>query len=125
VTNLLRLLNLTPKVREMLGAGELEMGHARALLSLDASRQAQAAAAVVDRQLSVRQTEALARQLLNPAPRAASKPAKSADTRRLEQDLTERVGAPVSIDHDAAGKGQLVIRYTTLDELEGILGHLR
>ena len=126
VTNLLRLLNLAAPVRDMLLAGTLEMGHARALLSLEPLDQERVAREVVARQLSVRATEALVRQRLQPIQRSASRtPGKDADTRRLERETSERIGAPVSIDHDAKGRGKLVIGYSSLDELEGILRHLR
>jgi len=132
VTNLLRLLNLTPAVRALLAAGEIEMGHARALLSLDALAQERLAGQAAEQGLSVRQIEALVRRQLQDADAVASgtrprakEPGKSADTRRLEQELTDRIGAPVSISANAQGAGQLAIRFTSLDELDGILGHLR
>ena len=127
VTNLLRLLNLAPPVREMLAAGELEMGHARALLSLSALEQEQAARLVVARGLSVRQTEALVRQKTRPSPLTpiAATRRKDPDTERLEVELSERVGAPVAINYDGKSNGTLVIRYSTLDELEGILTHIK
>lgn len=130
VTNLLRLLNLSPAVRAMLESGAIEMGHARALLTLDAADQERLANEIANRQLSVRQAEALVRQ--RQARRAGGTeavrrggPAKDGDTLRLEQTLSERIGAPVTIAHGADGKGQLVIRYSTLDELDGILAHIR
>lgn len=125
VTNLLRLLNLNPAVRRMLEIGELEMGHARALLSLDEQQQEATAHAVARRGLSVRQTEALVRKLL--AGESADSPPGQADpdTRRLEGELTDKVGAPVSISYNRQGKGQLVIRYSSMDELDGILKHIR
>jgi len=131
VTNLLRLLNLSPPVRDMLQTGALEMGHARALLSLTSIEQERLALDVATRQLSVRQTEALVRQRLerlaggNGAGRAPPRPLRDPDTARLEQELSERIGAPVRIAHTASGRGQVVIDYTTLDELQGILKHLR
>ena len=127
VTNLLRLLNLAPPVREMLAGGELEMGHARALLSLSALEQEQAARTVVARGLSVRQTEALVRQKMQPTPLTpiAAARRKDPDTERLEVELSERIGAPVSINFDGKSNGALVIRYSTLDELEGILTHIK
>ncbi len=127
VTNLLRLLNLAPPVREMLAVGELEMGHARALLSLAPLEQERTARQVVTRGLSVRQTEALVRQRSRPAsatPAGATR-RKDPDTERLEVELSERIGAPVSINFDGKSAGSLVIRYSTVDELEGILTHLR
>jgi ParB family transcriptional regulator, chromosome partitioning protein len=128
VTNLLRLLNLAPAVRDMLDQGAIEMGHARALLTLDVTEQERLAGEIARRQLSVRQAEALVRQLQARAgqriPTGPGPNHKDPDTRRLEQDLSERVGAPVTISHGEGGKGQLVIRYSTLDELEGILKHI-
>jgi ParB family transcriptional regulator, chromosome partitioning protein len=125
VTNLLRLLNLAPAVRNLLSAGDLEMGHARALLSLSAMDQERLAADVVERQLSVRQTEALVRNAQSAARSKPAKPAHSADTARLERELSDRLGAEVRIDHKANGKGRLVIGYSTLEELDGILRHLK
>jgi len=129
VTNLLRLLNLAPAVRDMLEQGAIEMGHARALVTLDPTDQERLARDIADRQLSVRQAEALVRQIQAGGQRRArpvgDRSVRDPDTRRLEQELSERVGAPVTISHGEAGKGQVVIRYTSLDELEGILKHIR
>mgnify|MGYP001192433153 FL=1 len=127
VANLLRLLNLAPRVRQMLSQGDLEMGHARALLSLEAHVQEEVAVQVSRKGLSVRQTEGLVRRLLK-GPSAANTPGAArpdADTRQLEREITDRIGAPVSITHNAQGRGQLVIRYSSLDELDGILRHLK
>ncbi len=127
VANLLRLLNLVHEVRTMLAEGDLEMGHARAILGLPTTQQLSAARQVVQRKLSVRQTEALVKQLQTPPkPRpASSQPGKDPDTRRLEQELSDRVGAPVNISFDGRGKGVLSIAYSSMDELEGILKHIR
>jgi ParB family chromosome partitioning protein len=133
VTNLLRLLNLVPQVRQLLQSGDIEMGHARALLSLSPADQESLARDVAARHLSVRQTEALVRQHQNrsqgtersPTGGRSGKSGKDQDTLRLEQELSERIGAPVSISHGPAGRGQVVIAYTSLDELQGILKHLR
>jgi len=125
VTNLLRLLNLTSAVRNLLSAGDLEMGHARALLTLSPLDQERIAADVVERQLSVRQTEALVRSLQNPARSGPAAPARNTDTERLERDLSDRLGAEVRISHQASGKGKLIIGYSTLEELDGILNHLK
>lgn len=126
VTNLLRLLNLEPEVRELLERGALEMGHARALLGVASRVQVDLARQVVDRSLSVRETEALVRRAtLELAPKSKEERMKDPDTRRLEGDLSARIGAPVSIDHGAKGAGRVVIRYSSLDELDGILRHLR
>ena len=125
VANLLRLLNLDPAVRELLDEGALEMGHARALLPLPPAEQIAAAQQTVREKLNVRQTEALVRRLLAgetpPKKQAAS---KDPDTLALEQRVKERLGAPVSIAHDAKGAGRVTIRYASLDELDGILSHL-
>jgi ParB family chromosome partitioning protein len=124
VTNLLRLNALAPPVQEYLLAGALEMGHARALLALPTDRQSGAAARVVDGGLSVRDTERLVHGMLNPALRAArrkGKPAYDADTARLENDLSERLGAVVHIEPGRQGAGRIVIRYSTLDQLDGIV----
>ena len=128
VTNLLRLLNLNPAVRQRLENGELEMGHARALLGAQQAEQEELAGRVVSHGLSVRETEALVRRAnlgARPATTASAPPTKDADTRRLETELAGRLGAPVSIDHSARGSGKVVIRYASLDELDGILSHLR
>jgi ParB family chromosome partitioning protein len=128
VTNLLRLLNLAPAVRDMLLSGAIEMGHARAVLSLESVVQERVAKQVADKRLSVRQTESLVRQLLNGGTSATGKSGmapKDADTKRLEREIADRVGAPVAISHSASGRGQMVIRYSSLDELDGILRHIR
>jgi ParB family chromosome partitioning protein len=124
VTNLLRLNALAPPVQEYLLAGALEMGHARALLALSIDQQSGAASRVVDGGLSVRDTERLVHGMLNPAKRAArrkGKPAYDADTARLENDLSERLGAVVHIEPGRQGAGRIVIRYSTLDQLDGIV----
>ena len=122
VTNLLRLLNLASSVRTMLAEGMLEMGHARALLALPAEDQEQAAHRVVARRLSVRQTEALVKQALAgpPPPAGTTDP----DTRRLERNLSEHLGAPTAIAAGRRGGGRIVIRYGSLDELDGLLARL-
>lgn len=130
VANLLRLLNLTPAVRELLERGAIEMGHARALLALEPLEQERLAREVAVKQLSVRQTEGLVRRRQQPSAQTASGGArrgagKDPDTVRLEQDLSDRIGAPVSISHGSGGRGQLIISYSSLDELDGILKHLR
>ena len=126
VANLLRLLNLAPAVRRLLEEGALEMGHARALLSLPSEQQGAAARQVAARKLTVRQTEALVRRLLATR-EAASKPSppSPADTLALERELAERIGAPVSISQSAKGAGKVTIRFASLDELDGILSRIR
>ena len=125
VTNLLRLLALAEDAKDLLAKGELEMGHARALLGLPKARQAEGARHVVARGLTVRQTDALVRQWLSGAEPVEKAPAVDPDISRLEQRLAERLGANVQIRHGEKGKGQLVIRYTSLDELQGVLAHIR
>jgi ParB family chromosome partitioning protein len=125
VSNILRLLDLGPETRTLLEAGELEMGHARALLGLVSSReQAEAAAEVARRGLSVRETEQLVRRRIEGKDKAAPR-TLDPDVRRLQDDLAERLGAKVAIQHSAAGKGKLVIAYNNLEELDGILEHIR
>lgn len=121
VTNLLRLRELEPKVRELVDARKLDMGHARALLALSGNDQVDAARQVVNLELSVRQTEALVKRLK--AGGAEKKPAERKDPNieRLEQELTENLCAPVSVKHSSSGKGQVTIRYSSLDELDGLL----
>ena len=123
VSNLLRLLELSAEVRGLVDARHLEMGHARALLSLPEAQQAAAAREVVRRSLSVRETERLVKRLLNP-PRKRSR-AIDPDILRLQDELAERLCARVQIRHGPKGKGKLVIAYNSADELEGIIGHLK
>ncbi len=126
VTNLLRLLELNSDVKEYIHSRKMEMGHARALLSLKEKAQSDAAKQVVARGLSVRETEKLVRKLLDePKTKASVKTASSKDpnVRRLQDDLSDKLGARVNIQQTASGKGNLVISYNSLDELEGILEH--
>jgi ParB family chromosome partitioning protein len=127
VSNLLRLLELAPAVRALVDERKLDMGHARALLTLEQAAQIRAARQVVDQELSVRQTEALVRRMRDgkslPAKRKAG--ARDPDIERLEQELSESLCAPVTVKHQASGKGQVAIRYTSLDELDGLLDRLR
>jgi ParB family chromosome partitioning protein len=126
VSNLLRLLDLAPEVRELVDQRRIDMGHARALLTLDRRDQIRAAGQIVSLELSVRQTEALVKRMKSGAPsKKKSESGKSPDLERLEQDLTETLCAPVTIKHAASGKGQVTIRYTSLDELDGLLERFR
>lgn len=121
VSNLLRLISLHDDVKTLLDHGDIDMGHARALLSLNAKDQVAAAKVVVEKALSVRQTEQLIRDLLNPVTEKKEKAPVSVDIEQLTRRLSERFGAAVEIDHNAKGKGKMVIRYHSLDELDGIL----
>ena len=125
VTNLLRLIALPEEIKTMLSHGDLEMGHARALLGLPLEQQVEGARHVVARGLTVRQTEALVRQWLNSKSQPVEKQKADPDIARLEQRLAEKLGSPVQIKHGQKGKGQLVIRYSSLDELQGVLAHIR
>ena len=122
VTNSLRLCSLEPKVAVFLERGEIEMGHARALLTLDGPTQVEIAETVVTKGLNVRQTEALVQGPGKPKKPAA--PQKDTDTRRLEENLGMSLGQPVQIRHTAKGRGKLVISYNNLDELDGILSKM-
>jgi ParB family chromosome partitioning protein len=123
VSNLLRLMELMQEVKDMVDSRLIEMGHARALLSLDNSLQLQAAREVVSLQLSVRETEALVRRLQQPKKKAAAN--IDADILTLQNRLEQSLCAQVRIQHKSSGKGKLVISYNNSDELEGILDHIR
>jgi ParB family transcriptional regulator, chromosome partitioning protein len=125
VTNFMRLLGLAAEVRGHLEEGRLEMGHGRALLALPLEQQSTVAREVVQKALSVRETEALVRRLLAPKAEKTKKPGDNADIRRLERELSDIVGAAVAIEHKAGGKGRLIIDYGTLEQLDGILRHFR
>lgn len=127
VTNLLRLLSLAPDAKTLLERGDLEMGHARAILALEQKDQGEIARQVVARGLSVRQTEALVRRIQSERQAGADvRPARlDPDIRRLQDEISEKTGAPVQIQHSARGKGKLVISYNSLDELEGVLRFFR
>lgn len=124
VSNLLRLMTLEGEVKTLLEHGDLEMGHARALLALEAGQQTDAARQVVARGLSVRQTEELVRN----AGKATQKPApvrEDPNIKRLVNDLSDTLGASVKVSQGKGGKGKLVISYSSLDELDGILSHIK
>ena len=128
VSNLLRLQELSEKVKPMLEDRQLEMGHARALLGIsNATQQYDAARQVVKKGLSVRETERLVRRMLEGGTKKPAKPAasKSADIRRLEIEVSEKLGARVDLQHGNKGAGKLVISYNSLDELDGILKHIK
>ncbi len=127
ISNLLRLLDLSPEVKTLLANGDLEMGHARAVLSLTREQQGQVARQVVAKGLSVRETEHLVRRLQRASPRdgRSQAPASDPDIRRLQDDLSAQLGALVKIQHTARGKGRVVVHYNSLDELDGILNHIK
>jgi len=128
VTNLLRLLELNDDVKGYLREGRLEMGHARALLGLRGPQQSRAAGEVLARGLSVRETERRVRRLQmegEEAPRSLPRINPDPNIRRLQDDLTDRLGARVQIEQGRRGTGRLVIAYNSLDELDGILAHIK
>lgn len=125
VSNLLRLLELNEDVKRMLEQRDLEMGHARALLALKASAQSAAAREVAAKGLSVRETERLVRRLLADTRTTAAVKTTDPDVRRLQEELSEKLGAGVHFEHGAKGKGKLIIHYNSLDELDGILAHIK
>ena len=124
VTNLLRLIELHPEVKKLLVNGQLEMGHARALLSLDGAKQVAAAHKVVKEGLTVRATERLVKDL-HSEPKIQKIKVVDKDTLRLQESLTASLGAKVVIDHKENGSGKLVITYTSLDELDGIISQFK
>ena len=126
VSNLLRLLTLNPDVRKLVENGDLEMGHARALLSLEGDAQSKAARDVVARGLSVRETEQLVNKSKDSSAKSKPKaPKLDPNIQRLQDELAEKLGAPVHVQHATSGKGKVVINYNNLDELDGILAHIK
>ena len=124
VTNLMRLMNLHVDVQGMLIKGDIEMGHARALLSLPDVSQIKAARLVAKRELSVRQTESFVRREIEQKSAESTRPI-DADIKNLEETLAEKLGAKVLIQHTAKGKGRVILKYNSLDELDGILSHIK
>ena len=126
VSNSLRLLALPAGVQDMLDRGQIEMGHARALLALEAARALAAAQEVVRRKLSVRATEALVRKIQSgqPGRRGGEAAEPDPDIRRMERRLSERLGTNVAIQHRRDGSGRVQIRYASLDEFDGIVRKL-
>jgi ParB family chromosome partitioning protein len=125
VSNLLRLLELDENVKTMVESRELEMGHARALLTLAADKQRSIAQQVVKEGLSVRQTERLVKSLASSKDNSKLPRAKDPDITKLENDLAERLGAKVAVRHSASGGGSVTVSYHSLDELDGILSHIK
>lgn len=124
VTNLLRLNNLEAEVKTLLERGDIEHGHAKLLLALQGEAQNDVARIIVAKGMTVREAEKLVRRSLEPA-KTPVEQKPDADIQRLEQDLSERLGANVAINHGRKGKGKVVISYTSLDELDGILAHIK
>lgn len=124
VTNLLRLMDLHPEVKKLLLNGQIEMGHARALLSLNGLKQLTAANKIVKDGLTVRATERLVKES-QVDPKAPKIKEIDRDTLRLQEELTAKLGAKVLIDHKQNGSGKLVIAYSSLEELDGILGQIK
>ena len=125
VTNLLRLLNLSKPVQELLMDGKIEMGHARALLAVPGARQLELAQRIVSGNLSVRQTEQLVGQLSTQAPSVRGKPKKHRDLEALEEELSEILGTAVKFQSLRGGRGKLTIDYASLDQLDNLLQILR
>ena len=123
-SNLLRLLQLTAAVQELLMTGKLDMGHARALLPLTGAQQIAVAQRIVQKALSVREAEHLVQQIMNP-PKAATLTPIDRDLLRLQEELSDSVGANVSIRSNRKGSGKITIEFGSLDQLDGILGKLR
>lgn len=122
ISNLLRLLNLPAPIQELMMHGKIDMGHGRALLPLPAVEQIRIANMIVQKQLSVRETEKLVNQIEHPVPKKVNKPDR--DLLRLQEDVSERLGAQVAIKPKKNGQGNIVIHYTSLDQLDDILGKL-
>ena len=126
VANLLRLLDLNDDVKSLLENGKIEMGHARALLALKGNEQSEVARQVAHKNLNVRATEQLVRRIQQPkSTKKKGIPKLDPDIRHLQDQLSEKLGAGVQIQHSGSGKGKLVVQYNSVDELEGILGHIR
>jgi ParB family chromosome partitioning protein len=127
VTNLMRLASLEEAVQKQLELGEIELGHAKCLLALSGDSQVIAGREIAANSMSVRQTETLVKRTQSSGSAMAVEPKKPADPDilRAQQDLSEKVGAAVTIQHSAKGSGKLVIKYHSVDELEGILAHIK
>tara|TARA_B110000037_G_scaffold20515_2_gene22128 strand:+ start:1108 stop:1977 length:870 start_codon:yes stop_codon:yes gene_type:complete len=121
VSNFLRLINLAPEVTQMLVHGDIEMGHARALLSLTNDQQGKLAREIASSGLNVRQAEALVRKLTSVEKPVSQAKKVDSDTKQLENRLSSNLGQPVEIKHTIKGRGKLVIKYNSLDELDGVL----
>jgi len=124
VSNLLRLLDLEVETKTLLENGDLEMGHARALLSLGHDQQYETAQQIISQELSVRETEKFIKRLLNPKEKLPP-PKPDPDIVSLQQKLSEQLATKVQFKHSTKGKGTMMISYNNLDELEGILNHIK
>ncbi len=125
VTNLMRLASLQPAVQQQLERGDIELGHAKCLLALEGKSQILAARTVASEGLTVRQTEVLVKKLQNPQNQQKPKTTINQDIVNLQNQLSDKLGAAVKIQHGAKGSGKLTISYNSVDELDGILGHLK
>jgi len=127
VTNLLRLIDLQDKTKELLDQRQLDMGHARALLALEGQLQIETAQKVAKNQLSVRETERLVKKINSTdGDKAKTTPPKKAlEVLKLEESIADKLGAKVNIQYNTKGKGKLIVEYNNLDELDGILEHIR
>ena len=126
VANLLRLLDLNDDVKSLLEKGEIEMGHARALLALKGNEQSEVARQVARKNLNVRATEQLVRRIQQPkSSKKKGLPKMDPNIRHLQEQLSEKLGAGVQIQHSSSGKGKLIVQYNSVDELDGILGHIK
>ncbi|MBX3686666.1 MAG: ParB/RepB/Spo0J family partition protein [Rhodocyclaceae bacterium] len=123
-SNLLRLLHLAQPVQELLMAGDIDMGHARALLPLDGAHQIQIANQVAAKQLSVRETEKLVQQIVDPRAKKTAPP-PDRDLLRLEEELADRLGSTVKIRSNKKGAGTVTLHFGNLDQLDGLLGYLK
>jgi len=125
VTNLLRLKDLNEDVKLLVDERKIDMGHARALLALSGAEQSMLANKAADQGWSVRETEKQVKRQLNPTPKVTESSATiDPDIKRLQEQVSERLGAPVNVQHKSNGKGKLVINYSSLDELDGILAKI-
>lgn len=128
VANFMRLITLADEVQKLLEHGDLEMGHAKVLLALEGAMQVEAARQAVSKGMTVRQTEALVRRMLQQQAQPEKMQAEKRidpDIRQLQEKLGDQLGVPVFIEHNAKGKGRLVLKYNSVDELEGILEHIK
>jgi len=126
ISNILRLLELPSAVQDLVNKSKISMGHARAMLAIkDRSMQLEVASLVVEKNLSVRETEALVRGILEGKERKKTTKPKDNDIVSLEKELSEKLGAKVAIQHASTGKGRLTISYSSVDELEGILERIK